>query len=112
MSYLKKRESKKQMEARLQLRIRDTVKFWGDRYQQKVEECEQYRRGVTELQEACDIMLGHIIKAYGTRNGDALILDVPASGVRFNVGIEKTDSGYELCATEVKDDTVSDDNAG
>ncbi len=100
------------MEARMTLRIKDTVKFWGDRYTEKVNECEQLRRGVTELQEACDIMLGHIIKAYGTQNGDATILAVPDSGRRWNVGIEKTETGYELCATEVTDETIHDDDPG
>lgn len=102
MSFLKKKATRKELEAR----NKETIKFWSRKYQEAVEDLNTYRKGVTELQATVDILLGNIIKTYGKRNGDAIILNVPETHKRYNVGMEIVEGGYELCATEVRDETV------
>ena len=62
---------------------------------------QKLEKAVGEIQQASDILMGHVIRAYGYEAGDRLMLDLPTFKERYRISTERTDTGYLLKAVKI-----------
>lgn len=100
MSFGKKKLTRKELEEKISNLLIETQRRIGAR-DAKIAKLE---KAVGEIQKASDIVMGYVIRAYGYEAGDRLMLDLPKCDERYHISLKRTETGYLLTATEVKDE--------
>lgn len=106
MSFGKKKQPRKELEEKMANMLIETQRRIGVR-DAKIAKLE---KAVGEIQRASDIVMGYVIRAYGIDIGGVRQLDLPKCDERYRISLKRTETGYLLTATEVKDETVHDDD--